>query len=101
MLNPTDLIYIEHLRNKEQALDRLFDWVDNRCIAGEFDKIDKFLADIDVELQSTLMLIGILCITRPAKHLLKNRDMLSAAAKEKIRTTEGEKRLKGLMNGLE
>jgi hypothetical protein len=101
MLNPIHLIYVEFLAGPDKAVDILFEYVDELCVNGKFNVVDEFLLTINVEIQTTQVLIGILCITLMVKSKLKERSKVFAKISEKIKRTESPRRHKRLLEGLE
>lgn len=99
MLNPLDLIYIDKLKDKDSSIDRLFDWMDNRLSAGEFDKVDNYLATVDITLQSSVNLVGMLCTTHLAQSKLKNFEKFARDVSDWFVKTRGKREAKELMRG--
>jgi len=102
-MKPLDLIYIENLEGSHKAMDVLFDYIDDLCIAGKFDIVDNFVAESEagIESLSTQILVGVLGITHPARTKLTNRKRLIDACRTKFLKTEGKKRTKGLLDGFD
>jgi hypothetical protein len=77
MPNEIDHIDLEYLYTEpkqDRALDYLFLRIDDRCHQGRFEEIDEILAQVtkDFDRMSSTVAYGVNCITRPAKHKLKN-----------------------------
>lgn len=102
-MRPLDLVYVENLEGPHRAMDALFDYIDDLCIAGNFDTVDKFVAESETEIEnlSTQILVGVLSITHPARSKLTNRKSLISACRVKFLKTEGERRAKALLDGFD
>jgi len=102
-MRPLDLVYIEKLQGPHEAMDVLFDYIDDLCIAGRFDVVDDFVAESEAEIEnlSTQILVGVLGITHPARTKLANRKSLINACRTKFIKTEGQKRTNGLLSGFD
>lgn len=57
----------------DAALDIIFDQMDEMLLAGEFDQVDRILAEVIPGSFSVELLLGLLTVTLPAKNRLRNR----------------------------
>lgn len=94
------LIYIEHLKGKDASIDKLFDYVDDCFIQGNFKEVDDFISTIPINIISLQLIISILSITLAAKTKLRNRNKFVKDAEEVILKTESKERCKRLLDGL-
>jgi hypothetical protein len=79
-------------------LDRLYDRIDNDLLAGQFDKVDGLLQDLDPSSMSLTHALGWLTITYAAKDKLPHRARFYERAVTFARRT-GQLR-PGLFDGL-
>ena len=60
----------------DEALDILFDQIDEMLLSGEFNRVDQLLAETTPSDFSVELLLGILTATLPGKNRLLNREAL-------------------------
>jgi hypothetical protein len=91
-------LYESH--NEHEALDAMFDAVDDHCLAGEWAEVDTALASIDVTRISPVLAVGLLSITRMARHHLFERERVARAIVDHLRTTMTDERVERITGGL-
>jgi hypothetical protein len=90
---------LDKLGNTDAALDLIYDKIDKMLTEGQFSLIDSVLNDLDVEIHSVDILLGLLTSTLPAKTKLQGRKAFFLAVEQDIkRRGEWEE---GLLTGLE
>lgn len=86
----------------DQAMDVLFDWIDDLLIEERFEEVGEILSSMRIREYSLNILIGMLSITYCAKALIGSpRSSFYDRVFVKILTTEGADRIPGLLGGLE
>ena len=83
----------------DEALDRVYDEIDAKFVAGQFEDVNRFLLMLRVQDVHTDILLGILTATLPAKSKLASRDAFMARTEAVIR--ERNEWEEGLGKGLE
>lgn len=68
----------------DEAMDRLFSFVDDRLGAGQFSNVDALLARIPVETWDGALLVGVLTITASARLELQNRSGFVRATRARL-----------------
>ncbi|KKN13071.1 hypothetical protein LCGC14_1009950, partial [marine sediment metagenome] len=71
----------------EDRLDEIFGTIDNLLCAGDFDKVDEILRNVDMS-ESGDILIGYLSITLAASHNLSSRADFFRKVSEKLDPAE-------------
>ena len=94
-----DDIYRLHTYHKtDQALDMIFQWVDEELKAGRSEKVDRVLKTANVEVLSEDLLVGLLSATFTAKQLLPEREHLGRRIRLHLAPTIGEHEAENLLN---
>jgi hypothetical protein len=88
----------EHAQT-DSALDIVFDQIDEMLLAGEFQRVDRLLAETSPETFSADLLVGILTATLPARKHLANRSAFFTSVQRALRN-RGQL-VDGLLVGLE
>jgi hypothetical protein len=70
-------------KGKDNAIDMLFQAIDEWCCAGRFDRVDAFLYALDPKTLNTTMIVGVLSITL-SLHTRPARQIFAQAAKEHL-----------------
>ena len=87
-------------KSETEALDLLYDTLDNLAFEGKFGEVDKFLSEVDVVKFPTAFLLGILTISLWMKNELKNRETFYKKVFDELLNREDiqivEKQLLGL-----
>lgn len=83
----------------DETLDRVYDAIDGKFLAGDFDQVDRFLKNVRVHDIHTDILLSILTVTLAAKSKLPAREAFMARAEAIIR--ERHEWEEGLGKGLE
>lgn len=93
---------LEAIRAKSpsDALDTLYDEVDDALLKGQFAIVDEVLDAIDPQEIPTLHLLGFLTITNLARNRLKARSSLVTRVRAHLEVLEAD-RVKSLLAGLE
>lgn len=81
------------------AIDRLFNYVDSRFLAGRFLEVDRLLDDIDLARLDTRLIVAVLSITLCASPELPNRAAFFEACRERLQVL-APGRLENLLRGL-
>ena len=68
--------FISNEQDADVAIDKLFDYVDDLLLKGEFTEVDAFLQIVDVEELSKELAVAVLSITFTAKEKLEAREEL-------------------------
>lgn len=84
--------------NLDAALDIIFDEVDEMLLAGEYDRLNRLLAEMSTGAIPVELLLGVLTATLPARHRLPNRASFLARVAQTLRD-RGELE-DGLLGGL-
>lgn len=84
--------------NLDAALDIIFDEVDEMLLAGEYDRVNRLLAEMSTDAIPVELLIGVLTATLPARNQLPNRASFLARVEQTLRD-RGELE-DGLLGGL-
>lgn len=79
-----------------EALDIMFDAIDDACLAGSFDLVDSWLREIDVRLLSAALIVGLLTMSWHAKERVPYRFTFAAAAKDRLVELVGPERAENL-----
>lgn len=83
----------------DNALDVLFDKVDDLLLAGSFEECNRLLPLIDVGRLDTHLLVSVLSITKAASGLLPARQQLVRRVEERLAVIAPE-RVERLLGGL-
>lgn len=83
----------------DDAIDLLFDNIDDLLIDHRVDLCEKILKIIDLEKLNGNLLIGLLCVTKGAKDYLPSRNKILSDIKEIFEKNEPH-RVEGLFKGL-
>ena len=59
---------------QDDGLDIIFDWLDILLSYDHFEACDELLDKLDLKLLTPALMLGVLCMTRSARHKLKNRE---------------------------
>ncbi len=87
------------LSDVDDTLDHIFLKVDTLCEESRFSELDAALAAIDVETLDTVILVGVLSATFPAKAHLPSRPALFERIRARLTQTDPT-RVGGLLEGL-
>lgn len=68
----------------DDAIDVLFDAVDDACLEGRFDDVDVWCESIDVTKLGPDLLVAVLCITHAPKPYLSKRAALFARIHDRL-----------------
>jgi hypothetical protein len=83
----------------DQAIDRVFDEIDELLLAGDFATVDEILLETDLARLNSALLVGFLTITLAAKKRLLAREDFVTRIEQRLRTLQPE-HVESLMNGL-
>lgn len=89
---------LEASGRRDEALDELYDRIDDKLRAGRFSEVDQFLWMLPVDKLSLHLLIGVLTATLPGKSKLSSRTLFRQQAENVLRK-RGEYR-ESLLAGL-
>lgn len=85
----------------EMAIDEIFDWVDDNCLAGNFKTVDERLLALDLSEMSVTIMIAWVSITYCARNELSHRPCLIQRMREELAFRgESEDRIESLLKGL-
>lgn len=102
---PTEVVWLERVyvlvsqAELEDAIDLLFEQVDDLLLAGRFNDCDKILQKVDIDRLETNLMIGLLSVTLAAAKELPNRALVMSAIRESL-TRSDPARVERLLNGL-
>lgn len=96
VLQMYDLVASKRL---EEAIDLLYDNVDDMLLEGKMQECDDILQQIDIRRLDSYLMIGLLSITLSASEHLPHRKVLVEEIENYLRATEPE-RADALMKGL-
>ena len=83
----------------ESASDMLFDLFDDLHLEKRFEESNDLMTRIDLNKLDTNLVVGLLCITHPAKAFLPDRDKIVYLAEARLKILALD-RVKKLMHGL-
>jgi hypothetical protein len=99
--NVLAMIYELNRTNKtDDALDMLYEVVDDLLHAGSFVLCDRMLAKLEVNALSEDLLVGALSITLTAKNSLPARAQLFGRVQQKLALTHNTDEVTRLLDGL-
>jgi hypothetical protein len=75
---------MNNIVSSDKDIDDVYDWVDERLLAGEFDTVNNWLKEIVCEKNSVTFLLAALTTTLPAKSKLEYRPAFYNAVKSDI-----------------
>jgi hypothetical protein len=64
------------MSKQSEALDRIYDWVDDLLLAGKFEEVNKKLGSLHLARLAPVLLVGWLTASLPAKSKLPNRQRI-------------------------
>lgn len=83
----------------DDAVDLIFDFVDDRLLEGDAARVDDLLVTTDVKRLDTTLMLAVLSITKPASDQLCNRAAFLRRVEARLRLEEPE-RMERLLSGL-
>lgn len=93
-----DLYALVQEEEIDDAIDLLFDQVDDLLLAGDFEECNNLLLSIDVKMLDVNLLVALLTITYPAKDELRDRGSVVRRIAKRLRALAPE-RAEGLLRG--
>lgn len=96
------LAWVDELASMDRvddALDVLYQWVDDRLASGDTDGCETFLRAVRVDQAHPDVLVGILTTTLPLEHL-PARDALAKKIERKLVNERGKREAKAMLDGL-
>ena|SRR6188508_1537397 len=93
-------IYTLDKINRDDALDLLFETVDDLCYEGQFEAIEPLLKEFDVDKCSTTLAVGVLSITFAAKDELPSRADFYNRVFLAVEKAEGSRKAEELLSRL-
>lgn len=85
----------------DQAIDLIYDYIDDRLLDGNFAHVDFVLEDIDMGRLPTVLHLSFLTVTLAAKSKLNNRTRFFDKAFNRVACKEGLEKADRLFKGLE
>lgn len=87
-------------RRIDDALDLLYDVIDDLLVSKSFAACERMLAKIDLARMNPDLLVGVLSITLPAKSVLTARDQFVRSVEEHLRQSLPPNETADLLRGL-
>lgn len=85
----------------DDALDLIFERVDDALLAGEFDRVDAVLDAVKLDKLDSALVVGFLSVTRAAKSKLARRGVFVVRARARLLDLGCADRINQLMSGLD
>jgi len=95
-----DVYSLVDRKRPDEAVDILFDHVDDLLIAGQFTKCDELLQTIDLKRLDANLIVAVLSITLAAAEHLPYRERLLVRVKERL-SIIASGRVERLLSGLD
>jgi len=83
------------------GIDRIFNFIDDLLLEGNFRRVDDILNAIDPNKAPTVVLLSLLTVTLPAKHEVVARTRFFFAVKSVLEYRKGSDKARQLLEGLE
>lgn len=92
--------FLQQLYSTQQiddAIDLLFDCVDNLLLRGDFDIVNQLIKDIEIEKLSTSLCVSVLSITLAASDKLPNRQSFFFSVEERLIAERGKEKAERIL----